>query len=336
MLHPKLNSRWPGAMWLLGCLLFLSTLRCEAQNLVPNPSFEQIDSCPQYPTYLGFQDSSTPLYWSKRVNTPDYFNACEGSSDTLPGIPFNLFGYQYAQDGNAYAGMFSYLIDDFREMIGVELTETMIVGQTYYGSFWVNPAYGGPQQVGYGSNKFGMLLTTSEMAYVGYLQTLALPNHAQVFSSPVISDTANWTLVSGSFVADSAYHYLVLGNHFENDQTTVEVIGPGNDQAYILVDAVCLSSNPLGCPLATSSIEGIDDNVFVGPVPAQNELRISWSVSGHTRLFVLDAIGRLQTEVNVLNRREFVLQVNGWADGVYHLILEGTFGRQTKQFLVMH
>ena len=336
MLLSTKNSRWPGAIWLLGCLLFVTTLRCEAQNLVPNPSFELIDSCPSYPTYLGFQETSTPDNWARRLDTPEYYNACIGSSDTVPGIPRNLFGYQFAQDGDAYVGMASYLPDDNRELISAELMETLVVGQTYYGSFWANAAYGGPQQVGFACDNFGMFLTTVAPDFIQYPATLPLPNHAQVFSHQVISDTANWTLVSGSFVADSAYHYLVLGNSFDNQQTSVEIIGPGSNYAYTLVDAVCLSANPAGCPMSSSILESVADDIVLGPNPARNELNLAWGNTRYSNLMVVDAIGRILMQQSVFDRNSTLLQTDGLANGTYQLILEGKKEKQVRKFVVLH
>jgi hypothetical protein len=328
-----------GLSLLLGCLLFVASPHCEAQNLVPNPSFEEIDSCPPWPFYLGFQESSTPLHWARRSETPDYFNACNGSSDTVPGVPRNLFSYQFAQDGNAYAGMFAHLIDDYREMIGTELLEPLTVGQTYYGSFWVNAAYGGPQQTGSACNNIGMLLMTSAFSEVITPNDpqLPLPNHAQIFSQQVVSDTANWTLVSGSFVADSAYRYLVIGNQFDNLHTTLQILGPGNpDKAYVFVDAVCLSASPDGCPLWNSIVEHTSQQVVMGPIPTSDELRVGWGSLPVHRVVVLDALGQMIVAHDVDGKSAVIMSTGGWPNGVYHLLLEAKGGKQARKFVVMH
>lgn len=271
------------------------------------------------------------------MDTPEYYNACIGSSDTVPGIPRNLFGYQFAQDGDAYVGMFSYLPDDNREMISGELTETLVVGQTYYGSFWANAAYGGPQQVGLACDNFGMFLMTVAPDFVQYPATLPLVNHAQVFSHQIISDTTSWILVSGSFVADSAYKYLVLGNHFDNLHTAVEIIGPGADEyAYTLVDAVCLSANPGGCPMSSSILEYVAGDIVLGPNPARNELNLAWGNTRYSNLMVVDAIGRILMRQNVFDRNSALLQTEGLANGTYQLILEGKKEKQVRKFVVLH
>lgn len=323
----------------LCCLMFVVSPNLEAQNLVPNPSFEEIDSCPPWPFYLGFQESSTPLHWARRSESPDYFNACNGSSDTVPGIPRNLFSYQFAQDGNAYAGMFAHLIDDYREMIGTELLEPLTIGQTYYGSFWVNAAYGGPQETASACNNIGMLLMTSEFSWVHSPDDPQLPlsNHAQIYSQQMVSDTANWTLVSGSFVADSAYRYLVIGNHFDNAHTTVQVLGPGNaDKAYVFVDGVCLSASPDGCPLWNSISENNSQGVVMGPVPTNDELRLDWGALPVRRVVVLDALGQILVERDVDGMNGVNMATGGWPSGAYHLLLEANGGKQTRKFVVMH
>ena len=59
-----------------------------AQNMVPNPSFENHTVCPA---------SYGELYkcenWSSFGYSPDYFNAC--SPDTIVNVPQNEFGFQF-------------------------------------------------------------------------------------------------------------------------------------------------------------------------------------------------------------------------------------------------
>ncbi len=326
-------------LFALCCSLLVPHLRCEAQNLVPNPSFEEIDSCPPWPYYLGFQESSTPLHWARRDETPDYFNACNGSNDTVPGVPRNLFSYQFAKEGNAYVGMAAHLIDDYREMVGTELLEPLTSGQTYYGSFWVNAAYGGPQQTASACNNIGMLLMTTAFSEVISPNNpqLLLPNRAQVYSQQVVNDTAGWTLVSGSFVADSAYRYLVIGNHFDNVHTTVQVLGPpGNSNAYVFVDEVCLSPSPDGCPMWNSIAEHTSQQIVLGPLPTNDELRVVWGSLPVHRLLVLDTIGKMIVAHDVDGNTAITMATASWPNGVYHLLVDTDGGRQTMKFVVVH
>ncbi len=114
------------------CLLGMALLRCEAQNLVPNPSFEVTDTCPHT---IGFSVGDRPLFWNRWDQSPEYFHACAGDlggADTLVDVPWNGFTWQYAHDGDAYVGMALFLDDDFHELVGAPLLQDLVVGQTYY------------------------------------------------------------------------------------------------------------------------------------------------------------------------------------------------------------
>lgn len=318
--------------FVLYCSLFLVRSSSFAQNLVANSSFEEADTCA---VQLGFFPNGLPQQWVPISETPDYFRTCVPYG-SVNGIPVNTFGFQFPHHGESYSGIAAYLMDDYREMIGTELIEPLTVGQTYYGSFWANAAYGGPQQTASGCNNTGMLFTMTAEPWVKGMQPFALRNSAQIYSQQVISDTTGWTLVSGSFIADSAYRYLVIGNHFSNINTTVEVLGAGvASKAYVLVDAVCLSSNPQGCPMFTS----ITENALVigvWPNPVSEWLRISWGPLPIANLMVIDAMGRRVVDLQVSRRFEVDMDVNHWPNGIYRLLLDYEGVRYSKQLVVMH
>ena len=335
MLSSAMYSKWPGAAHVLalGCLLFIVSTRCEAQNLVPNPSFEESDTCA---VQLGFFPNGRPMHWFAALDTPDYFRGCV-SYGSPNGVPVNTFGFQVAQNGESYSGMFSHLVDDYREMIGTELLEPLTIGQTYYGSFWVNAAYGGPQQTGSGCNNTGMLFTMEADLWLQGMPQLPARNYAHVYSQQVITDTVDWTLVSGSFIADSAYRFLVLGNHFSNANTTLQDLGPGvTSKAYVLVDEICLSADPVGCPLVTSVGEIGEDLVGLWPNPASDQLRIGWGRLPVNRLVIMDAMGRRLVEQETMGKKEVAIEINDWPNGVYHLLLEGEGTKHLNRFVVIH
>ena len=83
-----------------------------AQNLVLNSSFEDTITCP---------NSTSQIYYSQNWFEPyfcssDYFNICNSN---IVSLPTNYVGFQYAEQGNAYAGIVVYntLDTNFREFI---------------------------------------------------------------------------------------------------------------------------------------------------------------------------------------------------------------------------
>ena len=72
-------------------LQFTVCISAFAQNLVPNPSFEDYCSCP---------DNSGQVYraigWTSFGNSSDYFNCC--APPGAQSVPLNPSGYQCAVD----------------------------------------------------------------------------------------------------------------------------------------------------------------------------------------------------------------------------------------------
>ncbi|MBK7383820.1 MAG: hypothetical protein IPP83_12350 [Flavobacteriales bacterium] len=251
-----MNNRWPSAALALalGCLLFVALPRCEAQNLVPNPSFEQLDTCPYS---IGFQVGDRPIHWYSWLNSPDYFHSCAqavNGVDTLVGVPRNGWTFQHAWEGSAYVGMYSWGLGDFREYVGAELLEPLVVGCTYQLRFRVNPAADGTywlQDGGTACDNVGLLFTTGSNAWYT-LEGPPFPfrNFAHLYTTFPVSDTVAWTLVEGAFVADSAYSHIVLGNFFADSLTTALPIGnpnPWTGVTYYLIDGVEVIPITPGC-----------------------------------------------------------------------------------------
>ena len=110
----------------------------------------------------------------------------------------------------------------------------------------------------------------------------------------MITDTVGWTLVSGSFVADSAYQYLMLGNHFDNANTdTLHIaVQPFVAIGYALIDNVCVSVYPDGCPMAVASEEHESEALSLYPNPARDQITLQGIDSGAV-ITIHDAMGRV-------------------------------------------
>ena len=340
MLPTAMSNRWCRLALMLGahCLLFVAAPRCEAQNLVPNPSFEEYSACP---VTTGFQGFSKPLYWEKWSESPEYFHACAGSLggvDTLIRVPHNGFGFQYALHGDAYVGMSAYATSgggvSFREYVGCELLEPLEVGESYVLSFFANVAFGGTYWAPtWACNNMGMLFTNQTNPWnPGIGPHFALRNYAHLHSIAIISDTVNWTLVSGSFVADSAYRYLVIGNHFSNVLTDTLHIIPGNSlAAYYFVDGVCVTRAGQPCEF-TVGIAEIGPRAWrAWPNPASDQVQVP--VGMGTAWQVFDMRGRMVAN-GVGTRDVLELGVQDWALGEYVIRLEAQERRHVR-FVVL-
>lgn len=228
------------------CTLFWRGGEAYAQNnLVSNPSFEDTVACP-----LGGDQLYKAINWSSFRNTPDYFNSCCTNINCGMGVPNNIYGYQFAHTGNAYAGLITYYdpnssINPYREYIGGTLVSPTVAGQKYFVTFYVNFA----DITLFATNKLGIKLSTSAYSNSNPYPVDNLPT---AYSDSIYSDTLGWSKISFSFVADSSYNYLILGNFFDNSNT--DTIGSNRTFSYYFLDDICLSTDSMYCDNFTSVI----------------------------------------------------------------------------------
>jgi len=318
----------------LVAVVFCTSSTTHAQNWVPNPGFEETDTC----TFgLGLGEL---YHWYSAYLTSDHLQSClpYGSAN---GLPLNIFTYQQPFEGNSCAGVLTYDADsgqEWREWLMVPLLDTMVPGQIYYCSFRANTAFGGDtanQLTWLASDHLGMLFTTYDRQWIWGDPYPAAINQAHILHPQIVSDTVGWTLVSGSFVADSAYTYLMIGNFFSNalvDTLHLAVLGPGLDvYGYTLIDAVCVSPNQAGCELSHGVEEIGRAGPYVYPNPAADALVIG-NTAGRDAV-VLDMLGRRVWSGRVSHDR-FAVDVGDWSRSAYVLQVHGTRGVQVVKFVL--
>lgn len=322
---------------LLSLLVAPSSLHGSCQNLVPNAGFEETDSCR---LILGLGDMHD---WYSAYLTPDHLQSCLPYG-AVNGLPMNMFTYQEPFEGNSCIGLATYASlsgVEQREWIMATLLTALVPGQTYYCSFRANAGFGGNDlypQIWLASNHVGMLFTTYDRHWDEYGPYPEALNRADIQYPMVLTDTVGWTLVSGSFVADSAYTYVMLGNFFSNAQSDTvhfanpDTIFPWYNISYTLIDAVCVSPVPNGC----EQVHGIDemsgDAPFVYPNPATDELFIGRSAGMEVE--VVDVLGRRVWQGNVVGDR-YAIMVANWARGSYLLRVHGTKEKQAVKFVLI-
>jgi hypothetical protein len=246
----KTNFVWT---FLFSFLLLIQNNK--SQNLVPNPSFEVYKSCP---SMQGQVDST--IGWISFCRSPDYFNSC-AQPTTGCSVPYNFFAYQAPSTGNAYSGLATYdsMYRDIREFEAIELFTPLTKGVRYYVSFKTCLAYSFDLGTAIATNNIGVRFTTFRAD--NWNNCLSTTNFAHVFDSTVIKDTLQWSSVRGSFVADSNYSYVVLGNFFDDAHTTrwyplyhIQAF------AYYFIDDVCVTSDSANCSLITDVTVRLDSD----------------------------------------------------------------------------
>jgi len=185
-----------------------------AQNLVPNPGFEDHNSCP---TGDGQVNRAQP-WKSPTTTSPDYFSSCAGSN--CPDFPYicvpaNWTGHQMPHTGESYAGLFTYWAPqgfNFREYIQCPLISPMEAGVTYQVSMYVSLA----DTCQTATNGIGIGFTTDSVG--GSIMT-NLDIIPAIFALDPITDKNGWTKICGYYVALGGERYCTVGNFFDDAAT---------------------------------------------------------------------------------------------------------------------
>ena len=296
---------------LLITLLCLYYTASAQQNLVPNGSFEDTIANPLGGTI------GDAVGWTSCNLSPDYYNPAFDGDGFGFGTP-NCFytGYQIPIYGNSFAGLgLTAIPEQPAEFIAVQLTQPMVVGTKYYVSAHISKA----DQYPCATNNFCFRFYNS--LYKSPSTPPILDNFAHVRSTAIISDTLNWNLVGGSFIADSAYQYLIIGNFFNLNQTE-RLHCMSADASYYYIDNVCVSSDSIICLIPTS-IPNSDlqiNELKVYPNPACDLLSIN--NFGQTKKYSLYNFTGEVCRTGQLIKGENLIDVNTLSGGLYILLTE--------------
>jgi len=147
--------------------------------------------------------------------------------------------------------------------------KTLVVGMTYECSMWVSLSEG------YGDHAcdmHGLAFTTVSPFYA--FTNLPIPLTAQVSGGAVLTDKVNWQLVSGTFVAGSAYTWVTLGNFSTQAVTNWLYVGPGGwAYGYYYFEDICV-----GLPGACNVVLPVDMLSFDAQ-SIDKSVELSWTTA---------------------------------------------------------
>jgi len=246
---------------LIFCVGLFLFLKSPAQsNLVPNHSFENYTSCPS----TGGQLPLAIPWTAPTNNSAEYFNTC--STNPYYSVPDQVYNFQEAHFGDAFISGFMYNgpNSNYREYAQVQLLNSLVSGQCYYVEFFTNRAtgaYGGK----YAVNNIGGLFTDSAITNTGSgFNAFDLIPDVLKFGNAIITDTVNWTQISGIYVANGGEQYITIGNFASDANTdTLDMLdGTYKGAVYFFDDVFVIPIDSISGGM--SAYAGVDTNITLG------------------------------------------------------------------------
>ncbi len=218
----------------------------EAQNLVPNGSFEDITKEP-----TTFDQLSRAEGWNNvTIGMAELFS--NRATVKTVGIPENFYGTMEPQNGDRYAGFFAWK-DDQRRDFDSDPEDPFMPGWSAYSEYpWITLPRLLKEGQEYEVSFQVALAGNSDRAVAGigaYLSPLKLNyqnrsflrERPQVVEEKILKERGVWVEVKGRFKADGDEEYLIIGTFPTAIFDTERIIeGPDNQYAYYYLDNIVL------------------------------------------------------------------------------------------------
>lgn len=202
-----------------------------AQNLVPNASFEEINSLP-CDVYVNDLSEAKKMfnailkYWKLPTDaTTDPFSLLSGI--TCQSYPSQeIWGAPLPKDGNNMVGLYTTSLTNrnYREYISVRLKDKLIPGQQYLCGFYTAIS----SKFNFSSNEIGMYFSPDTVTHPYRDIFVFSLNYNPQVRFDLTDNSKKWRLYTGCFTAEQELAYLTIGNFRDKNY----------DDAYNFIDSV--------------------------------------------------------------------------------------------------
>lgn len=226
---------------------FLFSISLNGQNLVPNPSFEEVDQVVARwsGTFSAFH-RMIQRWGSPTQGSPDLLFVKTRNKMFPPRPGFDLEPH-LPRTGDFMVGIKAFGCQSgtlhCKEYLQIHLSDTLRRGEKYYFEYWVCPLANSPKV-----NGFGLGLSPVQVQEFMITGFLKIP---PVYRNPEIirGDSARWQCISGEFEAGGNYSWIIIGNFAPEDSIRYELPKNGIKYGFYLVDDVLLRPLHAKAPL---------------------------------------------------------------------------------------
>lgn len=182
-----------------------------AQNLVPNPGFEEYFSCPAAINNNKTNKKIAPHWNAASYGTPDLYNKCSRQMGQN-----NATGFTDPYTGDGFAGIIVWEgKKGVREYLQVQLTEPLKAGSVYVISFY----YKLSSYSMYSADRICFSLSDKSSFYKQDTQIPLEASYCRIKPEAMDPYTGEWELLETEYTAIGGEQFLIIGNFSDNSST---------------------------------------------------------------------------------------------------------------------
>lgn len=311
-------------------ILLICRLSLISQNLVINPSFEELEYCETTDPAVEVTIDADNYWYSPTDATPNHLNACHTSGGIFWSVPENSQGFQEPHSGESYPGLITAqdstggIIGNYREYIQSELAYPLTAGVEYSIGFWCSLG----EKSALASNNLGLHISEDAFGIVGssFIELEA------ALESDTIFETENWVQIHGKYTAVGGEKFITLGNFNDFYNTDYAVLDSNAffADAYYYIDDVYI--------IDSSEHVGVSDyrklgKIRIYPNPTQESINVVSDYSAMILTLELHSIeGKKIWNEAGAGRQEISLDISNIPLGVY--VLRITIGKESKHWKI--
>lgn len=216
---------------------FLLLNICNAQNLIPNPGFEEVHSCP-----TGLRQLDLAKNWTRaNAGTPELFHSCGFRATILPNTGDGMAGV-------IFLGISSSLV----EYLQVELIDSLESGEEYEFSFFIRLSSSSL----IGINKIGVYLSENTLREDRWVR---FNNYPQIVFNEVADNSQSWRKFSAKFTAKGGEKFITIGNFFAKHYLTEKIVNKKatGRTSYYFLDDFYLGKSKMNTPRLPSAEDDV-------------------------------------------------------------------------------
>jgi hypothetical protein len=187
--------------------------------------------------------------------------------------------------------------------------------------------------VGFCTDNIGIRF--SKIKYnLGYpdLSNTLIDNFSHVKSNSVVTNVLAWTKIKASFIADSNYTYITIGNFYSVSSTSIASQANTGNIAYYYIDEVCVSTDSMYTENYITNVNEWNNTKYYSlmPNPAENQFKIIFNDNLKGKIYNIN--GELIWEFTKREHNDLIINSSNWKNGIYFIITE----KFTSKIIINH